>query len=808
MKLFSKNKEKLLRKWSNKLTLSQEKDQLFKSIERIGIVAIRKLEKGQEQSLSEILDLLENIFLSFLKLQDTNIDKFKAFLSDSTRLPYVQNVNIDNDDEIFKMLSEETDFTNAQKPDPISIPHDMEQIYSSYSGIQMFTNVLYRIWFKADELKYFGLATEVLLKINSILKRLVPNYSNLNRNIIGYFLDLQSKIIRIGTYSFDDRKLYLIYSYFTWYRDLVFKKDFDVRYQTVFNRNLFINCQIVIDKNVTSLYNHFVSSVIDGQLLNVYTYDNYQIINTINILDKKRGIYYTFDSQIRSNAIHCYSSVDLTKILSEIQQFKLQHPSWDNEKSEKFEKNLYNLSLNYYKYNNLRMIFLWAGSYCLYKERYNLLNDQLYYNQPKDSSASWVNKDINPTTVGEIINLLLRKYEIESSVVFGWGGHSDFMGYFHKYLLLLFTHITSQSTRYGKDISIENYKVLFENKSKDQLNQVKNELETQKIIAERTVKKENNYLTKLSYTNDLITKMVIPLIGQLINECSIKYESIDQYSKLDESKVDLFINAVIDVFHKRATFRNIISYYNNEIPSLLPFNSEIKAYGINEISPKSYFAEGDTGMYVGWPEGFANRLVFQNNMFIEQTWKRKCKVNKKITNDKVLEIVNSHIEKDVSNNFIILGTNMRFPFQVFGNEKEYQPTWQISEKEDWWDQTQLVGFYKNHAIFNKYDQSNTQSFFVLNKNHLGTLKQYMPFKEEAESEIHDIFYFTIDAYSQNNKILSEIITKAPAWLKEQGDEDAQRAFLLKQVRIMIFESFTLELDDKFVGYSYYIQDVN
>ena len=804
MKLFSKSKEKLLRKWSNKLTLSQEKDQLFKSIERIGIVAIRKLEKGQEQSLSEILGLLYNIFLSFLNLQDTNIDKFKAFLSDSTRLSYVQNVNIDNDDDISKMFSEKTGFTNAQKPDPILIPHDMEQLYSSYSGVQIFTNVLYRIWSKADELKYFDLATEVLLKINSIIKLLTPNDTNLNRNIIGYFLDLQSKIIRSGTYTFDDRKLYLIQSYFIWYRDLVFLKDFDVQYQSVFNRNLFINCQIVIDKNAAHLYNHFVSSVIDGQTLNVYEYDNYDIINSLNLHDERRNSYYRFDSKIRMKAMDCYSYEDLTAILSEIQQFKSQNPSWENEKSDKFEKNLTNVSLNYYKYNSLRMLFLWAGTYCLYKERYKLLNYQLYYNQPKDSSASWGNKDINPTTIPEIINIVLRKYEIERSVIFGLGGHSDFMGYFHKYLLLLFTHITSQSTRYGKNISKENHEVLFENKSKDQLNQLKNELETQKSIAERAIEKGDDYLTKLSYSNDLITNRVIPLIRQLISDCSNKYESIDQYSKLDQSKVDLFINAVINIFHKKATLRNIINHYNNEIPQLLPWYSKIKAYGINEINLKSYFAEGDTGMYFGWPEGYADKLVFQNNMFIDQIWRRKCNVNKKIDNKQVLKMINSYIENDESGNFIILGTNMQFPFQVFGNEKEYQPKWQISEKEEWWDQTQFVGFYKNHAVFNKYDQSNNQSFIILNKNHLGKLKQYMPFKGAAESEIHDIFYFTVDAYSQNNEILDDIIKKAPAWLKEQGDENTQRAFLLKQVRIMIFESFTVELGDDFEGYSFYL----
>jgi hypothetical protein len=804
MKLFLKNKRKPLKKSSNNLTLNQQKELLFKSIEKIGLVAIRKLENGQEQAFNEVLDDLENIFTTFLKLQESNPGKFRAFLADSDRLPLIQNINIDDDIDISAIFDNDNKTTNTYKPDPIDVPHDMEQLYLSYSGIQIFTNVLFRIWDKANDLKFLDLAANVLLKINSIIEILVSNYSNLNLNIVGYFLDTQTRIIRNGLYSFDNRHLYLIHSYYIWFLDIVFHKDFDIRYISEFSRKLFTNNQIIIDNNNSSLFEHFVSSVVDRHLLDSLGNENYSLINSINFRDQLREGLYSFDNKIRGKAMYCYSLSELHSLINEIIEFKESKIRRFPDKIEKYCFALEAHAISYFKYNNLRKIFIWIGSYCLFKKRYRLLEYQLYYNSPKDTSASWVNKDINPEGVGEVINILTQKYSIEREVVFGWGGHSDFMGYFNQYIFVLITHICSQATRSGKDLSKENHKGLFGNRSKDQLNQIKYELELQKKIAEGALEKEKDYIKEIGYSSDLIKNIVLKLLDQLILDCSAKYEAIESYSKLSIAKVETFKKSVVNLFHQKVINRNIIKHYSQISNELIPWEEGQKAFGLNEVYPKEFFIEDTSSMHDGWTGGFPDRLAFQNDMFINREWIKNSVINKKIEAKEVVEIINKHFERDIDNELIIIGTNMRFSFQVFGNEKEYLPSWKKNNKEDWWDQTRLIGFYKDHEVFMGNDQTRRESFLILNKNHLGKIQQRWPFKDVEKEEMTDIFYFTLDAYSENQEMLDELIAKEPPWLKEKGDEAVQKAFLLKQVRIKIFESFTVEFDDEFEGYSYWL----
>ena len=59
---------------------------------------------------------------------------------------------------------------------------------------------------------------------------------------------------------------------------------------------------------------------------------------------------------------------------------------------------------------------------------------------------------------------------------------------------------------------------------------------------------------------------------------------------------------------------------------------------------------------------------------------------------------------------------------------------------------------------------------------------------------------SIEAFSDNKKLLDDMIEESPNWLKEIGDKEQQKNYLLSKVWIRIFEKFELKLSPDFEGY--------
>ena len=59
----------------------------------------------------------------------------------------------------------------------------------------------------------------------------------------------------------------------------------------------------------------------------------------------------------------------------------------------------------------------------------------------------------------------------------------------------------------------------------------------------------------------------------------------------------------------------------------------------------------------------------------------------------------------------------------------------------------------------------------------------------------------IRACSEDSELVNEIISHNNKWLKDMGDEDAQKQYLLTKVRMIIHEKFEFKFDPDFQGYS-------
>jgi hypothetical protein len=765
------------------------RETLFKALGRIGVVAMSKLEKGQSQAFLEILDDLEKIFDEYLLKFTEEPKKFN---------PLFSRVIVNKDESNF--ISDELIILDENEidifvPKRVNVTENSLSQYLSDEGLQKFTNVFDKMYVKAQQLRDSKSGQTIIQTLNSILCKISSNQTFSKKMFYKPLLNFNTNILLQGLNEFREIDYHLYQSYYLWYLDCVFQDEFSVENIKGFNNSLFVNSKTVIEKNNSILFQAFVSSAIDRHLdplyvgvsQSIYRFDQHdlrRVTELVSKIDLRIGSLYSINQYLR-----------IQKELGELRsKYNYIHPVDVNE----FYQRKLEYILNRFKYNNLKMVFIWIGTYCHFKQKYNLLEHLLYYHLPKDTQANWGNNDISPTRIDEIIDLLLSKYEIERDVMFIWGGHSDFNLYFDEYILILIAKTVSQTSRYGKSLEREDYDDFFNGWNKIQVNTLLIEFRKLHKMAIRLSKYTDNFLNKLSFNNKFIAIQLLPLLKKLKISCEDRIEYLENYSKLKREKIEYFENEFVKVYHQKTVIKNIIEhYFPSEKKIFIPPSGQL-SIGLKEVFSKDYFVNDNQDLKVGVPVGLAYDLVFQSNNLASHLLVTRNGKSIKVSEKDVQKKIDYHFaSEDNSEDLIIIGINMDFPFQKFGNEKEFVSRFNLKKEEPWWDMTRLVGWFKRQEVFNFNDNSRQKGFFILDKNHLGKIIQYIPRKDAKEKYLHDIFYMTIESYSENPELLAAILDEQPQWLKEMGDQKVQKSFLLKQVKIRIMESFTIEFDKDF-----------
>jgi len=110
---------------------------------------------------------------------------------------------------------------------------------------------------------------------------------------------------------------------------------------------------------------------------------------------------------------------------------------------------------------------------------------------------------------------------------------------------------------------------------------------------------------------------------------------------------------------------------------------------------------------------------------------------------------------------------------------------------------------KNIPVFNFYRQGENKKIIIVDISNLGSLMQYSSVNNPGEDkDIFDIFYFSIEAFSENQAILNEMLDNPPKWLVKVGSRNNQEDYLKSKVWIRIFERFDISFSDEFKGFYY------
>ena len=99
-------------------------------------------------------------------------------------------------------------------------------------------------------------------------------------------------------------------------------------------------------------------------------------------------------------------------------------------------------------------------------------------------------------------------------------------------------------------------------------------------------------------------------------------------------------------------------------------------------------------------------------------------------------------------------------------------------------------------------KTDLKQIIILNKRKIGKIIQYNPLNPEEDNNLRkDIFYFNVQSFSDDERLMSKMLDSPPEWLKNIGDRKSQEEKLCDDVLINIFERFEYKISGDFEGYS-------
>jgi len=447
----------MLKKFSRNRSWKAEQDRLFFALEKIVNVALVKTERGDNQSVKEILNELEVVFRRFWQLKKENPDKFDSLLwskdfFDKYVMPSQGREKELTDDASKKTKSAEELKTEASLL--LSFTPDKQ-----LKGLTVFLNSFEKIWKSALRNDNDEITRYVVYHLNWLLAELTQEPSN--GLFIEEFLRLLNSIAWTAIKNSKGGKDIdpSVYSAsFRWYTNIVFntsrqkRGNFDLSYLEQFDRHFFSSVKYMISENQTSLFQAFVHWLIDGLLITTYNkgkiwdYGHLILYNDsekYGELDKKSEIGHRV-KELANIEHDLYTKEKLDWWIKKFDELKeTLEPNFDakqKEEARRIEEDIRDFAVSQFKYNNLLGIAFAIGAYCLFKRKLEYIKYLWEYKEPPDADGSWVGHNIVPDTIDSVVSFYFSKAVIERRFDF-WEDHHGSERYYNQYFVLLLARV-------------------------------------------------------------------------------------------------------------------------------------------------------------------------------------------------------------------------------------------------------------------------------------------------------------------------------------------------------------------------------
>lgn len=594
-------------------------------------------------------------------------------------------------------------------------------------------------------------------------KRFLRNYSQSFFNIwklvyvdnptyTYYFSDEYEKIVKSGLEN-SDREVYesllLIYQRIAfqiterdaeaipvagvipwqWFFNIVRDNTFDVTKIHSIGIYLFLSMRTIIKMDNLVSFNLFISDIIDN-IWNVFSIHYPSSAERNYVIVHKADVMYTL--------------MEYHAILKECREIAPKG-GLSGFVSKKFA------------INSISLIVAMTGAYCLFQKKYKFVHLIFEYNQPKDSNIQYFNQDISPDTI-DVLLKWMNDYHIFRGAYFNlWDDHNDGGFWFEQYISLLLYRLYGK--RDGKRLTVN-----CDGKSRQ-------EIEADKINLNKirdNIKTFSKEMIDECGFSGINRASVILKIDSMVNDLTEYQEEALKEQTLDSAKVDSLKEMVNKYIDKDNPWVNVFNTASSESddPGMIKWCFTIFD---KQLMEKSFFAEQNSVIYVGFPHTIAERIILKFAFQIERKLRIFAQLNPMDTNSRnYLTKTNlKEVIRELSGCIVVFINYFKVYDLLCPND--------FCSGNDNGPMARIKG---GPVVYSVRDRDNVASRLIVFRESDFTMINVQQIKGEV-----------IDLNKKPEKV-AELINKSPHWLSRIVSEDQER-YLKQRVEIYFEYHFTL-----------------
>jgi hypothetical protein len=772
---------------SNQLTPAQK--QFTESFETLGDILSFQIKRKKNKVVLSTLTRMREIIEKLLLLRLKDAKKYETLMMSK---------------EYLKHYHENKE--NAQN----ALLFMPENILITFTAA---TNQLRRIHECAVESGNDEASKETAYNINWLLCKMCkyPGYDLIIEQLLRTFLSMTKiAVIKNDPSAFTSST--------KWYFDTLFEdpdasgEEFHLPYIEILNKYIFYAIRnIVLDAN-DNLFHALVYDLLNGsyQLGGVdakspehYLYaimdHNYETFRQINqsmqIGKRVNDLKLSLQNTTKIEKLQAWIQ-DFEKIDNEV---KNKVPQEFSEVLTKLTKQICKSVVFQFKLNCLDDIVFTIGAFCVYAKGYDYIKYMWEYKQPPDSDSYWLGKDIVPNSYSDILNMFFSKnvWEMHRH---DWHERHGSEIYYKRYFMLVFmrTLLSLKPDNEERLHHLQNYQL--PNIDVHRLSEISHTSNQLITIAKWFVKETDllNLLTLEPATAaSLVEEVLEPFFQSLPALAKLRISQIERSQPTSESVKQSFYENVIANFYRLAKVRSVLTHYSlitdnrNQV-----YQGEVKSFGLRELSPKSAFFENWYVQYIGWGQGFAERIARGENSALIS--KLKTHSNKK-TFSQFDSILSGLVDPD---NYIIFAINI-YPTYDWRDWKVFVPKYEVEVKPNLPESFcgQCGSDTTFIPVYQIFTEEKEKFLLLLNTKSIGHLIQLSPLApSENNSLLKDIFRIEISVFSEQPKMIDEYIEMDALCIREYETIKEKREYLEERAVIAVHERFEYITNDKFEGY--------
>lgn len=371
-----------------------------------------------------------------------------------------------------------------------------------------------------------------------------------------------------------------------WYFSVVLSEDFPE--SSIFTANAYL---LTVMKNVVEYDILFVFKAYVGHIIDSLIISKYEDFGFTNDLDLNLKL-----SKLQQKSHGIVLAKEYEEVLTELDAIGLEDETKD-ELRRRIKRR--------FVYNNIQLVTMLIGSYGLFLKKFDFVKTLIYYNQPLDSEASFANKDIVPEKFDDLVEMYMKAHLTTMQYISIWPDHHDITHCYKQFLVFL-TFVLAKQVNAHLGVNVADY-----NDNSQHLAYLQHVIEQFQSAVNGFSEEE---LQELDICDGAKCKAKIQMaLEDIKRNISSTDANLKKWQKLDEVKVAEFKGAVINQTKKNTLWGR--AFEDNDLEDGTRCDYKV---GLITFMEKSFLAENDNGMYVGFPHGYSNELIRQIDFFVER----------------------------------------------------------------------------------------------------------------------------------------------------------------------------------------------